>query len=365
MKNIFVLFLTLLLTLSLSACGKSEAVLAVEDQITALGAITLESDTLITSAEKAWQTLTEDEKSQIENYEVLTAARNTYDQLVLQDAADKIDQEILKIEDMKSGKPDAVKAVKKLYEKAAPEVQSLVTHKDMIDTYLSKMDELKAEEAECLISEIGEVTLESTDRIIAAKKAYYSLAANLKGTVSNAETLNTAEAAFMTLAENTTDEILSRMHCLNNQYFSEDLPWADENSISATEQCFFTAYLVSQDHSMKPHILANYTGDNWVFFNQILIATDEKQYTLAVNPFNVKRDDSRESIWEQLDITAAESDMDMLRDIVNSHKTVVTFKGYKYEAEYSVSDTDRNGIADVLKVYDCINDSYKISHPGA
>ena len=266
---------------------------------------------------------------------------------------------------MKSGKPDAVKAAKKSYDNAAPEVQSLVSQREKLDSYLANMDVLQAENAESLISEIGEVTLEKKGRIIAAKKAYCHLPADMKEKVGNADDLNDAEKAFLALAESTAEETLSSMRCINDQYFPEDLPWSDETSLSATERCFVTAYLISQNHKVKPHILANYTGDQWVFFNQIIITADGKEFTLAVNPFNVKRDESRENIWERLDITAGDSDINMLRDILASKETVITFKGYKYEADYAVSETDRQGISAVLKVYDCMNDSYEITHPGA
>ena len=365
MKKRYLLPLILLMVISLCACGKSENATAVENQITALGSITLESETSIAAAEKAWDSLTEEEKSQVENFETLAAARNSYEQLVLKNAADSIDQEILNIETMKSGKPDAVKAAKKSYDNAAPEVQSLVAHRDQLDAYLANMDTLQAEDAESLISEIGEVTLEKKDSIIAAKKAYYHLPANMKEKVSNADALNDAEKAFLALAENTADETLASMRCVNDQYFPEKLPWSDETSISATDRCFFSAYLESQNHGVKPHILANYTGDQWVFFNQVVITADGKEFTLAVNPFNVKRDDSRESIWEQLDINAGDSDIEMLRNILASKETIITFKGYKYEADYTVSETDRQGIAAVLKVFDCMNASYEINHPGA
>ena len=148
--------------------------------VESLGEITLESDSAIASAENAFNSLTQDDKDQVENYDALKEARNTYEQLVLRNAADQIDQEILKIEEMTSGKPAAVKAAKEQYDQAAPEIQALVKHKDQMETYLKNMDDLKAEDARNLISSIGEVTLESKDKIIAAKKAYYSLPMDLK-----------------------------------------------------------------------------------------------------------------------------------------------------------------------------------------
>ena len=81
MKKAISLLLALALCLSLTACGKSEAVKSVEAMIDALGEITLESIDAIRSTEDAYNALTEDEQKKVGNYKTLTEARDAYYEL--------------------------------------------------------------------------------------------------------------------------------------------------------------------------------------------------------------------------------------------------------------------------------------------
>lgn len=83
MKKIIALALVVVLCLSLSACGKSEAVKNVEAMIDALGEITLESIDAIRAAEDAYAVLMPEEQKKVKNYETLTSARDRYYELVL------------------------------------------------------------------------------------------------------------------------------------------------------------------------------------------------------------------------------------------------------------------------------------------
>ena len=83
MKKIIVLILVFFLCLSLSACGKSEAVKNVEAMIDALGEITIESIDAIRAAEDAYEVLMPEEQKKVKNYETLTSARDRYYEFVL------------------------------------------------------------------------------------------------------------------------------------------------------------------------------------------------------------------------------------------------------------------------------------------
>ena len=83
MKKIIVLIVVFAFCLSLSACGKSEAVKNVEAMIDALGEITLESIDAIRAAEEAYAILTSEEQGEVKNYESLTAARDRYYEFAL------------------------------------------------------------------------------------------------------------------------------------------------------------------------------------------------------------------------------------------------------------------------------------------
>lgn len=79
MKKIVALLLAVLMCFSLCGCGKSEAVKNVESMIDAIGEVMLDSEAVIVAAEESYNALSEEEQSKVENYAVLTSAREQLD----------------------------------------------------------------------------------------------------------------------------------------------------------------------------------------------------------------------------------------------------------------------------------------------
>ena len=77
MKKGISLVLALVMCLSLCACGKSEAASNVEELISAIGEVSLESKDAISSAQEAFDALSEDEKAEVENYYMLVESQDT------------------------------------------------------------------------------------------------------------------------------------------------------------------------------------------------------------------------------------------------------------------------------------------------
>ena len=92
MKRIVAIILVIVMLLSLVAC-KSEMVKATESAIKAIGTVTLESSDAIAKAEKLLENLTDDEKSKVSNREDLIKARESYQKL-LEESAAEVDKEI-------------------------------------------------------------------------------------------------------------------------------------------------------------------------------------------------------------------------------------------------------------------------------
>lgn len=68
--------------LSISSCGKkSEEIIAVEESINEIGTVTFESKEAILKAEESYAALDDKEKKKVENYDILAAARETFDNL--------------------------------------------------------------------------------------------------------------------------------------------------------------------------------------------------------------------------------------------------------------------------------------------
>ena len=81
MKKIISFILVIVMCFTLCACGKSEAVVKVEELISAIGEVSLESKDAIESAQQAFNALTEEEKAEVENYYVLVESHDAFKQL--------------------------------------------------------------------------------------------------------------------------------------------------------------------------------------------------------------------------------------------------------------------------------------------
>ena len=82
MKKFIALLLAVLISLSLCACGKSEAAKTMDEMIANIGEVTLESEDAIVAAETMYAALTDEQKGELENYALLVSARMTLDKLI-------------------------------------------------------------------------------------------------------------------------------------------------------------------------------------------------------------------------------------------------------------------------------------------
>ena len=65
-KKLLIYLLAAVMILSLTACGKSEAAKAVDEQISAIGTVSLDSEAAIAAAETALAGLSEEDSKQVE-----------------------------------------------------------------------------------------------------------------------------------------------------------------------------------------------------------------------------------------------------------------------------------------------------------
>ena len=144
-------------------------------KINAIGTVTADSGTKITTAENAYAALTADQKALVTNYSTLTTARSTYD---------KITNAIAKINAI--GTPITLSSSSKLstalsaYNAVPSASRKYVTNYSTYTGAKGEYDALKA--VYDAIAAIGTVTLDSDAAITAAENAYNALAANSYGT---------------------------------------------------------------------------------------------------------------------------------------------------------------------------------------
>ena len=85
MKRLLVFLLTLVLIITISGCGKSKPATEVDQLISNIGDVTLESEEAIVAAEEYYDTLSSGQKDEVENYKTLVDARKAYDELVAEE----------------------------------------------------------------------------------------------------------------------------------------------------------------------------------------------------------------------------------------------------------------------------------------
>ena len=164
------------------------------DAINAIGTVTLESKTLIETAEAFYNALTTAQKAEVTNYNTLTTARSTYNSLV------EIDNVIKLIDACDITAPSTIETAYSAYNALTAAQKAEVTN-------YSSLNALMPEYVEYLINQIGTVTASSGDAITKAETLYATLTSEQKSSVDNYDTLTAARTAY--------NEILSARQVLN------------------------------------------------------------------------------------------------------------------------------------------------------
>ena len=167
------------------------------EKINAIGEVTLESEAAITAARNAYDILTEEQQAQVTNYDKLTAAEA---RLVDLKAAKAVDDQIDAIGEVTLESEEAIAAAREAYEALTEAQQAEVKNYDKLTAAEARLADLKAAKAvDDQIDAIGEVTLESESAIDAARNAYDALTEAQQAEVRNYDKLTAAEARLAVL----------------------------------------------------------------------------------------------------------------------------------------------------------------------
>ena len=359
MRRCFVLLLVLAMALTLTACSKSEAAQAVDDQIAAIGEVTLESESAIAAAEEAVAALAEEDRKQLDNEDDLKEARAAYETLVLEDQAAGVEEAIDAIGTVTVDSGEAVEAARALYDASPAEVQALVENFSDLEAAEETLSGLKVEEAIRLIDAIGTVTADSREAVEAAQTAYDALTQEDAAKVTNASALEDAATQLKTLLEQQANSLLSTMRVETDAvrgisfYYPQAFPYYTDYW-GADVRCFALPYLGRSGEDVWLRLVCDYTADDWIFFKQITFVVDDERYYKTFNYFDVVRDNAYGDVWEYVDIEVGSSEEELLWAIANSTQTIVRFEGDDYYYDFTVSANDKQAIRDMLTVYDAL-----------
>lgn len=354
MKKVLALCLVLITIVSLTACMKSEAAKAADEMILAIGTVTLESKAAIEAAEAAVDGLEPKEVEQLDNLAVLEAARATYDQLVREDKAATIAAQIDAIGTVTLDSGDAIAAARAAYDAEDADVQALVSNYDVLTAAEQSYAAAKAQVIIDQIDALGKITLESRKAIVDARNAYNALNENEKALVTNYNVLTTAVDTYNDARETAKDAAFKKLTTETDKvngitwYYPKGYP----NYINT--RSYVLPYLGKNASSTWMRLVMNYTGDDWVFFESITLVVDGQRYYKVYNYFDVERDNGYGDVWEYVDISPSEADIEMLRAIANSKETIVRFQGDNYHYDLTIKASDKTAIKQILDAYELV-----------
>lgn len=144
MKKLFALLLAALMLLSLCGCQSEEAKNA-QALIDAIGEVTADSDAAITAAEEAYAALSDEDKQTVENHSVLTEARTACDIAMTQRDAQLVTGMIDAIGTVTLDSEGAVKAAEEAYAALNDNGKALVANTDVLTAARETYDQLYEE----------------------------------------------------------------------------------------------------------------------------------------------------------------------------------------------------------------------------
>lgn len=95
-----------------------------------------------------------------------------------------------------------------------------------------------------------------------------------------------------------------------------------------------------------------YYSSSWLFVKSFIVAIDDVQYPFEKTEF--KRDNGSGGIWEWYNLPIYGESLNMLKNMIDSKKTIIRFSGRTYFDDYTITAKEKQCIQDVLDAFSAI-----------
>ena len=193
MKKVTLCFM-LIAVFFIAGCGKTDAAKETESLIEQIGEVTISNQAAVDTAKASYESLSEKEQKSIDNFDTLVRAEETLNQLLANNVEAMIDEIGTVTEESK----DAIVAAQNAYDSLSGEQKELVQNADVLNSAQDAFGKLQVSRVESLIDAIGKVNRsdECEQLILAAENAYGELSGTLKANVENYSKLTDARELF-------------------------------------------------------------------------------------------------------------------------------------------------------------------------
>lgn len=339
--------------------GKSENVKALEAQIASIGTVALDDRERIETAEEMQAALKPSELKKVGNLQELEEARETYDALyarqVTKDITD-IEQRIDAIGEVTLDSETTLRSIRSRYDSAEAEVRQGISNYEVLTAAEETFSALQVDAVEQVIDGIGTVTLDSGDAIDEAESAYQALSDAQRRQVSNAEQIQAAKERLQELekaeAERLKDEALASLRKEEDKVQKTTWYYPSVFPRYTDIRCYVLPYIGKNSSSAWLRLRMNYTSrGSWVFWEQITFSIDGSNTTYYYKYSDITRDNDTE-VWEYNDIPVNDKELKLLNAIAESEETIVRFQGDDYHHDFTVSASDKAAIKQLLLAYE-------------
>ena len=338
------------------ACLTAEAA-PVEEAIAALGEITTDSGEAIANAKAMYDALPVEAQAKVDNAAAIGEAEAAYEDACLEAEAAPVEEAIAALGEITLDSGEAIANAKALYDALPAEVQAKVDNSEVLAEAEAALSSLRVDEAEKLIGEIGEVTLDSGEAIAAAQTAFEALTPEEAAKVGNTAVLTEAGESYQTALEDRAAELLKGFTPAEAEgrnekiYYPAGWTFYGENP-AMNQRVFIRPYIKVSDDTAQVRIVYNYTAPYKIYWTGISIYVDDLTFTKSFPEEAIVRDHSVGTVWEYCDDAA---DMDLLRAIAEAQRGVwFCFAGPAGLSDYRLSDTDVKAIRQTLEAYDAM-----------
>lgn len=326
--------------------AKEEAAFKTVHLINAIGNVTVNSADSITAARAAFDALPGDAQLLVANVDVLVEAEKTYTAA----KAAEVDALIAAMgEEVTLESAANVNAAWDAYQGSHPDVQLKVGDFETLKLAKDALNALKAAEVDAAIQAIGKVTLKKEAAIAAAEESLAALTAEEAALVTEQQTLQAARAKLTELQKNT---LLKK---LNTKYDkTQGITWytSQQEPKLVTSRSYVLPFIGVQEERAWLGLRYHYTGSQWVFFENITVIADGKEFTRSFPYFDVQRGNRSSKVWEWIDVEMSPEDVEMIKTVANSQLTTVRFSGDQYQSEFTVQQADKQAILDMLAAFE-------------
>ena len=249
------------------AALRTNAINNTKDLIDAIGTVSYpESGDAIKAARDAYDALLGADKSEITNYGTLTTAEETYKTLKDQAEASVVKELINAIGEVSY--PDsnnAIKAAREAYDALSSDAKAHVDNLGVLtaaETEFEAKREAAIAHVEDLIDAIGTVSYPgSKEALDAARTAYDALLGEDKVSVSNYETLSTAETTYDNLKQAGVDAVINSINGIGNVEYTQeskdkiDAARAAYDALTEEQKALVTNYsTLTHDEEVYDHV---------------------------------------------------------------------------------------------------------------